>query len=112
LHRRYGTNGLSRHARLGSGRRYGSWSCPCRASWERLNPAEEGFVDLDDATPTAPRRGHLVAIRTRRGPAGHVGIVERVNPDGSVTIVSGNWSRRVARSIIPRRSVTACIAVR
>jgi hypothetical protein len=29
-----------------------------------------------------------------------------------VTIVSGNWSRRVARSIVARAAVTAFIAVR
>jgi uncharacterized protein (TIGR02594 family) len=59
-----------------------------------------------------PRRGDLVVMATRRGAAGHVGIVDAVNADGSVTIVSGNWSRRVARSIVARAAVTAFIAVR
>ena len=56
--------------------------------------------------------GELVVMRTRRGYAGHVGIVERVLPDGSVEIISGNWGRRVARAIIPRGMVTAFVEVR
>jgi len=56
-----------------------------------------------------PRPGDLVVMRTRRGAAGHVGIVARVNSDGSIEIVSGNWNRRVARSVILRRSVTAFV---
>lgn len=56
-----------------------------------------------------PRPGDLVVMRTRRGPAGHVGIVEGVLPDGSVAIISGNWGRRVARGVISRRSVTAFV---
>ena len=60
----------------------------------------------------APRPGDLVVMRTRRGPGGHVGIVERVNADDSIEIVSGNWSRRVARAVISRWQVTAFVAVR
>ncbi len=56
--------------------------------------------------------GELVVMRTRREYAGHVGIVERMLPDGSVEIISGNWGRRVARAIVPRAMVTAFIAVR
>ncbi len=53
--------------------------------------------------------GELVVMRTRRGYAGHVGVVERIMPDGSVEIISGNWGRRVARAIVPRWQVTAFI---
>ncbi len=56
--------------------------------------------------------GELVVMRTRREYAGHVGIVERMLPDGSVEIISGNWGRRVARAIIPRGMVTAFVRVR
>jgi hypothetical protein len=56
--------------------------------------------------------GELVVMRTRREYAGHVGIVERVLPDGSVEIISGNRGRRVARAIIPRGMVTAFVRVR
>lgn len=59
-----------------------------------------------------PRAGALVVIRTRRGWAGHVGIVEAVAPDGSVRIVSGNWGQRVARAIIPRGMVVAFVEIR
>lgn len=58
-----------------------------------------------------PHPGDLVVIRTRRGYAGHVGIVESVNADGSVTIVSGNSRHRVRRSVVPRGAVTAFVAV-
>ena len=60
----------------------------------------------------SPRPGDLVVVRTRRGYAGHVGIVERINADGSIEIVSGNWSRRVARARSGRGQVTAFVAVR
>jgi len=53
--------------------------------------------------------GELVVMATRRGYAGHVGIVESINADGSITIISGNWSHRVARGVISRRQVTAFI---
>ena len=56
-----------------------------------------------------PQPGDLAVMRTRRGYAGHVGVVARVNPDGSIEIVSGNWNRRVARSVIARGSVTAFV---
>jgi cell wall-associated NlpC family hydrolase len=56
-----------------------------------------------------PRPGDLVVMRTRRGAAGHVGIVVGVEPDGSIEIVSGNWSHHVARAVISRRSVTAFV---
>ena len=56
-----------------------------------------------------PSPGNLVVVRTRRGYAGHVGVVEGVNADGSVRIISGNWGRRVARGTIPRWQVTAFI---
>jgi uncharacterized protein (TIGR02594 family) len=59
-----------------------------------------------------PSPGDLVVVRTRRGYAGHVGVVEGVNTDGSVRIISGNWSRRVARGVVSREQVTAFIAVR
>ena len=58
----------------------------------------------------APRPGDLAVIRTRRGAAGHVGIVV-ADLGADVEIVSGNWSHRVARARIPRRAVTAFVRV-
>ncbi len=60
----------------------------------------------------APRAGDLAVMRTRRGRAGHVGIVEGVEPDGSIVLISGNWANRVARSVVPRWLVVAFVAVR
>jgi uncharacterized protein (TIGR02594 family) len=56
-----------------------------------------------------PRPGDLVVMRTRRGVAGHVGVFVGFDAAGNVEIVSGNWSRRVARSVIPRWTVTAFV---
>jgi uncharacterized protein (TIGR02594 family) len=56
-----------------------------------------------------PRPGDLVVMATRRGSAGHVGVVEAVEADGSIAIVSGNWGDRVARGVISRRQATAFV---
>lgn len=61
---------------------------------------------------TSPRPGDLVVMRTRRGRAGHVGIVEGIEGDGSIRIISGNWGHRVARAIVPRWTVTAFVEAR
>jgi uncharacterized protein (TIGR02594 family) len=58
-----------------------------------------------------PWPGDLVVMRTRRGPAGHVGIVAGVNADGSIEIISGNWRDRVARSTISRAAATAFVRI-
>lgn len=51
-----------------------------------------------------PKPGDLVVMR------GHVGVVVAdLGPE--VLIISGNWSHRVARAFISRRSVVAFIAV-
>jgi uncharacterized protein (TIGR02594 family) len=55
-----------------------------------------------------PQPGDLAVIRTRRGAAGHVGIVVAVRGD-AVDIVSGNWGGRVARATISRAQVTAFV---
>ncbi len=59
-----------------------------------------------------PRPGALIVIRTQRGWAGHVGIVEGVEADGSIRIISGNWGRRVARGVVSRRTVAAIVEIR
>ena len=56
-----------------------------------------------------PQPGDLAVIATRRGYAGHVGVVEGINPDGSIALISGNWSGHVARGTISRGVVTAFI---
>ena len=58
-----------------------------------------------------PKVGALAVIGTRRGRAGHVGLVEGIEPDGSIRLISGNWGHRVAHSIISRRSVAAFVGV-
>jgi uncharacterized protein (TIGR02594 family) len=58
-----------------------------------------------------PKVGALAVIRTRRGAAGHVGLVEAVEPDGSIRLISGNWGHRVAQAIVPRNAVMAFVAV-
>lgn len=59
-----------------------------------------------------PRAGALAVMSTRGGPYGHVGFVEGVEPDGSVRLISGNWSHRVARSLAPRTAIVAFVEVR
>jgi uncharacterized protein (TIGR02594 family) len=56
-----------------------------------------------------PSPGDLVVMATRRGYAGHVGIFEGVEADGSVRIISGNWGHRVAEGHIARWQVTAFV---
>ena len=51
-----------------------------------------------------PKPGDIVVMR------GHVGFVV-ADLGSEIEIVSGNWSRRVARAFIPRRSVVAFISV-
>jgi uncharacterized protein (TIGR02594 family) len=58
----------------------------------------------------APQPGDLAVVATRRGRFGHVGIVV-ADLGWAVEIVSGNWSGRVARARISRRSVTAFVKV-
>ena len=60
----------------------------------------------------SPQVGALAVIRTRRGAAGHLGLVEGVEPDGSIRLVSGNWGHRVAQAIVSRNAVTAFVEVR
>ena len=60
---------------------------------------------------SAPAEGELVVMRTNRGPMGHVGIVEGVEPDGTVDIISGNWGGRVAEGRISPRQVTAYVRI-
>jgi uncharacterized protein (TIGR02594 family) len=59
---------------------------------------------------TNPKRGDLVVMQTRHGPAGHVGIVVAF-AGNQIKIISGNWSHRVAYAWISRRSVTAFVRV-
>ena len=55
-----------------------------------------------------PQPGDLVVVHTRRGYAGHVGVVESVD-SGGIHIISGNWSHRVSRGVISPNVVTAFI---
>lgn len=60
---------------------------------------------------SGPRVGALAVIRTWRGAAGHVGLVEGVEPDGSIRLISGNWGHRVAQSVVARNTVLAFVEV-
>lgn len=60
----------------------------------------------------SPRVGALAVMSTRRGRYGHVGIVEAIELDGSIRLISGNWGHRVARSIVARRTIVAFVEVR
>jgi len=60
---------------------------------------------------SGPKVGALAVIGSRRGWAGHVGVVQGVEPDGSISLISGNWGHRVAQSIVPRYSVVAFVEV-
>ena len=55
-----------------------------------------------------PRVGAL-AVLGRQGHAYHVGVVAGVEPNGSIRLISGNWSRRVGEAVIPRSAVLAFI---
>jgi hypothetical protein len=59
-----------------------------------------------------PQVGALAVIRTRSGSAGHLGLVEGVELDGSIRLVSGNWGHRVALATVSRNAVTAFVDVR
>ena len=60
---------------------------------------------------SGPRVGALAVIRTWRGAAGHVGLVEGIEPDGSIRLISGNWGHRVAQSVVARGTVLAFVEV-
>jgi uncharacterized protein (TIGR02594 family) len=55
-----------------------------------------------------PQPGDLAVLRGAREWAGHVGVVVAAHGD-AIEIISGNWSHRVARSIVSRRSVVAFV---
>ncbi len=58
-----------------------------------------------------PQAGAIAVMSTHRAWAGHVGLVEGVEPDGSIRLISGNWGHRVAEAVIPRNSVVAFVEV-
>lgn len=58
-----------------------------------------------------PKVGALAVIHTRAGWAGHVGVVEGVEADGSIRLISGNWGHRVAQAVIARNTVVAFVEV-
>jgi hypothetical protein len=52
-----------------------------------------------------PLPGAIVVMR------GHVGLVESVGADGTISMISGNWGHRVARARVSRREVVAFVGV-
>jgi uncharacterized protein (TIGR02594 family) len=55
-----------------------------------------------------PQPGDLVVLRGERGWAGHVAVVVAARGE-AIEIISGNWSHRVARSVVARRRVVAFV---
>jgi uncharacterized protein (TIGR02594 family) len=60
---------------------------------------------------TTPHVG-AIAVFSRGGKFGHVGIVTGFDADGNPIIISGNHGHRVARGIYPRRRVLAYVSPR
>ena len=60
---------------------------------------------------SAPEVGSLAVLGSRRGWAYHVGVVSRVEPNGTIHLISGNWGHRVAEAVVPRGSVSAFVGV-
>ena len=58
-----------------------------------------------------PQIGSMAVVSTSYGREGHVGFVAGVNSDGSIRLISGNWSHRVSDTRIARSSVVAFVAV-
>ena len=96
-----------RQATAGSG--VGPW-CAYFVSWAAreagapLGESGQGFGRVDDVWAWAERAGKAVPAGTGSPQPGdlivwdeHIGVVESVKPDGSVTTVEGNSSDRVAR---------------
>ena len=88
----------------------GAWCAWAVSAWLRATghkPLSSGMaVSALSYGPRVahPKPGDLVVMR------GHVGVVVAdLGPE--ILIISGNWSHRVARAFIPRRSVVAFIAV-
>ncbi len=55
-----------------------------------------------------PRPGAL-AVLGHNGRAYHVGVVAGVESNGSIDLISGNWSHRVSRATLPRSAFLAFI---
>lgn len=96
-----------RHATAGSG--VGPW-CAYFVSWAArqagapLGDSGQGFGRVDDVWAWAERTGKAIPAGSRRPQAGdlvvwdeHIGIVESVRPDGSITTIEGNSSDQVSR---------------
>jgi CHAP domain len=84
--------------------------CAYFASWaaaqagEPLGPAGQGFGSVADLTSWAASTGRLLPSAATPSPGDlvlfgdrHVGIVESVNPDGSLTTVEGNYGNAVTQ---------------
>jgi len=84
--------------------------CADFASWaaaqagEPLGPAGQGFSSVAELTDWAASSGRLLPASATPAPGDlilfgdhHVGIVESVNPDGSLTTVEGNYANAVSQ---------------
>ena len=58
-----------------------------------------------------PEVGAMAVVSTSYGREGHVGFVEGVNADGSIRLISGNWSHKVGEAVFSRRQVMAFVEV-
>lgn len=69
-----------------------------------LGDSGQGFGSVDELSAWAQRTGRWVPNGTSQPQPGdlvvfheHVGVVESVNPDGSLTTIEGNYANRVSR---------------
>jgi hypothetical protein len=56
-----------------------------------------GWAQRNGRVTNRPQVGDAIVFRTSRGPASHIGLVERINPDGTITTIEGNTSDAVRR---------------
>lgn len=103
-------------SQLGNGPIYGRGSLWCGRfmNWALAHAGYRGtgsdlaksFLKLPR---TSPRVG-AIAVFSRGGRYGHVGIVTGFDPQGNPIIISGNHGHRVGRGVYPRQRVIAYVS--
>ena len=70
------------------------------------SPAAKSFLNYGNPV-SEPQHGDIVVLYrgARNGPYGHVGYVDRINPDGSVRVLGGNQSQGVNYTNYPAELV-------
>jgi uncharacterized protein (TIGR02594 family) len=105
-------------SQLGNGAIYGRSSLWCGRfmNWTLAHAGYRGTgSDLAKSFLKFPRTSpHVgaIAVFSRGGRSGHVGLVTGFDTDGNPIIISGNHGHRVARGVYPRRRVIAYVSPR